>query len=275
MKVIKYLVAGVLGVLLFALSWSGQYLWWFSEDVAYAVGTSMVNSFVEASVAKRLEAAVQVDSADDLERKLFDHGDDDEDVSFHSFTAYYVFPESGERVYIEVATDWENPGVMTPAQKAAFQTFLNNFPSRRADIIDFGLVEYMEKRAEVEKEKTDPSARTRATTFGPVVLPAKLTKEDLAPGKCLLYLVIHTQESENLAYTTISFKARQNVYSIVECPMHGVMQMTQADFMKIIWGDMGFWGEEGDDEEMDDFDAFEDNRMELLDRIDSVRGRKR
>lgn len=272
MKFVKYIVGGVCGLILFWLSWSLQFIWWFPEEaLGYAIGSMAQGAMdmVKSARHQHLQSAPEILSAAGLEDALRKN-DWEENPLFY---AAYKTPDGGETIYVTVDTGWESPGKMTAAQRKAFQTFIDNYASSRKSVIETALVEYLQYRDKMEAELTKDSTRTRATTFGPVVLPAKLTPADLAPGKCLTMLSISGEEKNGTAYSVLSFEAPNNMLSQVQCYMHGTTQLTEKEYRKAIYGDNPFF--DYDEEEDGDEEDFGDGgRQETMDRINSIRSRR-
>ena len=243
MRYVKYVVAAAMAVGLFWVVWGMQYVWWFPEE---AFG-SVINMAVNEAEAVITKSAVEVKDSASLAEAMAKH---DWEKSF-SFLGVCTMPNA-EKVYVTVDTSFEDRGSLSSAQKRAFDEFLLSYSSRRAQMIDRGLPEYLKMRDEREKQQKADSQRTRATTFGPVILPAKLTPQNLDPGKCSVWLELDEMEKGGLAYTAVEFRAPNNAFSRFTVYMHGDNYFTQEEFFKEKYGRSSFFGDDDDEEESEE-----------------------
>lgn len=193
----KYVFAGVMTLVIFMVSYPVQrFLWsWYEEDRAKETA-------LEQAAAGRRANATAVTNADELAAAFRAHHAADAEGG--GFLASYRLPGNGETIHFQAAPDdWENPE-LTPAQRAAFERFVRDYPGLRAALRKHAVDSYTAWRKGAARELEANRTRPFPTHMTPDNFPA-VSPDDLERGPTDTTVAISSREKDGLAYVTVSF----------------------------------------------------------------------
>lgn len=207
--ILKYLLAGVAGAIVFGIAYGLQYLVWFSPGELLV---SSLQSVAESSYAQQKHNAVEAQNSLALRLALADHLARKKE---HYFTAY--FTSGTERVFAQLLASEQSQ--LSSAQGEAYDAFIQFYPLNREKMTRVAFDEYVDSREQfVEMFAKMPEERRNDFFFNIDNTMPEITLEDFDAFGTETWIFLYPQRDNDPITIEVIFRigskkpAQSNIY---------------------------------------------------------------